>query len=69
VVAVKLMGNYEVAVRLGVTKQRVHQLRSTRNFPKPIEVLACGPVWRAMDIESFARTWTRRPGPPSKQHQ
>jgi hypothetical protein len=60
----RLMGQQEAAVALGMTRQWVGQLeKGNPNFPRPVARLACGPVWLAEDIEQFARM-SRRPGPP-----
>jgi predicted DNA-binding transcriptional regulator AlpA len=47
------MGVTEVAQRLGVSRQRVHQLRSTPDFPDPVAMLAAGPIWESIDIEDW----------------
>jgi len=48
-----LMGQYEIADRLGVTRQRVQQLIARPDWPEPYEVLAMGKVWRTEDIERW----------------
>ncbi|MCX5070884.1 hypothetical protein OOJ91_34110 [Micromonospora lupini] len=60
------LGAAEVAARLGVSTARVRQLEERPDFPKPVLPLAGGRIWRAEDIDAFNRTWTRRPGRPSK---
>lgn len=56
------MGAAEIAALLGVSRQRVHQLRSTyRDFPEPISVLATGPVWDAADVRAWQRKHPDRP--------
>lgn len=50
-----LMGVAEIAELLGVTRQRVHQLRQIEGFPAPARALAIGPVWESADIERWAR--------------
>jgi len=57
-----ILGAAEVADRLGVSKQRLSQLRQAGNFPEPIRTLASGPIWLAGAIDSFVETWDRRPG-------
>lgn len=59
----ELVGSSEVGDMLGVTPQRVNQLRHTRRFPRPLVQLRCGPIWRAEDIRAFAKVWTRTGGP------
>ncbi len=61
----KLMSAAEIAVELGISRQRVHQLRSNADFPGPLADLRSGPVWDARDIRRFARQWARQPGRPA----
>lgn len=49
-----LMGVTEIAELLGVTRQRVHQLRQLADFPKPTVTLAAGAIWLREDIERWA---------------
>lgn len=49
----------------GISRQRVHQLRSNPHFPAPLFELRTGPVWDARAIEKFAREWDRKPGRPA----
>lgn len=60
----ELMSSADVAHHLKVSRQRVHQLRSTTAFPEPLANLRGGPVWDAAAIRAFASTWTRKPGRP-----
>jgi hypothetical protein len=60
----ELVGASEVATMLGVTRQRVHQLREHPSFPTPLVEVAMGPLWDARAVEAFARAWSRRPGRP-----
>jgi len=50
-----LMGIAEIAELLGVSRTRIHQLRSEGALPQPCETLAMGPVWLREDIERWAR--------------
>lgn len=50
-----LMGAAEVAAFLGVSRQRVLQLREKADFPDPVSQLASGPIWESADIETWAR--------------
>lgn len=50
-----LMGAVEVARRLGVSRQRVHQLASRPDFPVPAAELASGKVWESEAIEAWRR--------------
>jgi hypothetical protein len=58
-------GVTEVAKRLGVSKQRVSQLRGMEGFPEPVAELAAGPVWRVSHLQRFIQEWPRRPGRPA----
>jgi hypothetical protein len=60
----ELVGASEVGQRLGVSRQRVHQLREHATFPAPLVEVAMGPLWDARAIDAFARAWSRRPGRP-----
>lgn len=53
------------SVRLGIARQRVHQLRSTAAFPAPLAELRGGAVWDAATVRKFARGWERKPGRPA----
>jgi len=50
-----LMGQMEIAERLGVTRQRVQQLIAKPNWPEPFDVLAMGKVWWIKDIDDWIR--------------
>jgi hypothetical protein len=59
-------GLSEVAKILGVSKQRVSELRRRRDFPHPVAELAAGPVWDRTSLNHFIAGWARKPGrPPS----
>jgi hypothetical protein len=49
---------------LGVTRQRLHELRTAGRFPLPLVDLAATPVWLRSTVESFLEHWDRRPGRP-----
>lgn len=57
-----LLGLTEVGRLLGVTKQRVTQLRSRQDFPAPVAALASGPVWTEPSLRHFVDGWDRTPG-------
>lgn len=63
----KLVGVKEIAELLGISKQRVSTLSKREDFPKPLESLASGPIWRAGDLTTFAEGWRRKPGRPRKE--
>lgn len=50
-----LMGQAEIADRLGVSRQRVQQLSAKPNWPEPFDVLAMGKVWWIKDIDEWIR--------------
>lgn len=61
----ELMSAAEIADELGVSRQRVHQLRAAAAFPAPLADLRGGAVWDARAIRKFASGWERKPGRPS----
>lgn len=61
-----LVGVSEIAKILGVSRQRAGAIARGSGFPRPVEELAAGPVWRRSDLGHFLRDWARRPGRPRK---
>lgn len=61
-----LMGQAEIADRLGVSRQRVQQLIARGDWPKPFETLAMGKVWRTEDIEAWIAKNRRDDSGPEK---
>jgi hypothetical protein len=61
----ELMSAAEIADELGVSRQRVHKLRSMAAFPLPLAELRGGAVWDAVAVRKFAENWKRKPGRPS----
>lgn len=60
------LGSFELAERLGVTKQRLYVLMKTYDdFPAPTDTLRAGPVWHAIDVDRWLK---RHPERPSGQH-
>jgi predicted DNA-binding transcriptional regulator AlpA len=55
----QLMGAREIELMLGVSRQRVQQLVKHRDFPRPMDRLAMGAVWRRRDVEKWARATGR----------
>jgi predicted DNA-binding transcriptional regulator AlpA len=49
----------DVAVFLGVSKQRAHQLAAEKRFPSPAGQDAWGRYWRPSDIRAWAREWVK----------
>lgn len=55
--ALRIVGAHEIRVRLaGVSRQRVYQITSRPDFPKPVADLAQGKVWLADDVEAWIAT-------------
>lgn len=48
-------GAHEVALLLGVSRQRVFQLAARDDFPRPVAVLKATRVWRTEDILTWQR--------------
>ena len=59
-------GVTEVAALLGVSRQRVAELRGREDFPTPVAELAAGPVWTESSLRRFIEAWPRRPGRPRR---
>lgn len=59
----ELLGATEAAALLGVSRQRLHQLRSDGRFPSPLMELAGGPIWMRAAVDAFLESWDRRSGP------
>lgn len=57
----ELMSAAEIAEELGISRQRVHQLRRTAMFPAPLADLRGGAVWDAAAIRSSAATGSVSP--------
>ncbi len=58
----ELAGLTEVAELLGVSRERVRQLRSEPAFPEPVAELQATPLWRRGDITAWDANRRRRPG-------
>lgn len=61
-----LLGVSEVAAKLGVSRQRLSELRRRPDFPAPVSELAAGPVWSGASLGRFVDRWDRKPGRPRK---
>ncbi len=48
------MGTAEVAVLLGVSRQRVLVISRQPGFPAPVAVLKMGNVWRGTNVREWA---------------
>jgi len=62
----RYVGVTEIAQMLGVSRQRVMELRQRDDFPEPVAELAAGPVWRVFNLQRFIEEWPRKPGRPKK---
>lgn len=61
----ELVGYAEIAEILGVSRQRAREMATTiKPFPAPAVVVATGPLFVRLSVESFAKTWERKPGRP-----
>lgn len=58
----RLMGLAEVGNYLNVSRQRADQLARTPGFPAPVATLSAGRIWKAEDIERWARKQGRADG-------
>lgn len=56
----RLVGSAEIAVVLGVSRQRVSQLAQGAEFPTPVAQLTMGAVWRLDDIAEYAHRTGRQ---------
>ncbi len=60
------VGVAELATLLGVSRQRASNLARSPGFPKPLAILAAGPIWHRALVSPFVKgNWHRRPGRPS----
>lgn len=50
-----LVGSAEIGRMLGVSRQRVQQLISQPDFPRPEVTLEMGKVWTRADVVAWAR--------------
>lgn len=57
-----LLDSAEVCSRLGVSRQRLSQLRQQSWFPTPTTFAGKRPLWRERSIDDFATTWVRKSG-------
>ncbi|GAA3948346.1 helix-turn-helix transcriptional regulator [Actinoplanes auranticolor] len=59
---IRLVGAHEIRVRLGgVSRQRVYQITSRADFPRPVAHLSQGKVWRTDEVDHWIRE--HRPEP------
>lgn len=58
------VGTHEIGEMLGVSRQRVFQITSRRDFPKPYDELRMGKLWRRMAVETWMREHGRNEDDP-----
>lgn len=61
----ELVSAAEIADELGVSRQRVHQLRKLPGFPAPLVELGGGAVYDAAAVRKFTASWARQVGNPA----
>ena len=54
----------DVGRELGVSRQRVYQLKEAGGFPQPVATTRRGAVWDATAVRAWARAANRSPGRP-----
>jgi hypothetical protein len=59
----EVYGSREVAELLGISRQRLAQLRAEGKLPEPDAQLAATPVWKKSTVDGFVWGWRRVPGP------
>jgi len=61
----ELLSTAEVCGELGITRQRLHQLRQSDRFPEPEpdRELTATPLWMRSTLKGFTVDWRRVPGP------
>lgn len=57
-----LAGLAEIADLLGVSRERVRQLRAEAGFPEPVAELQATPLWRRSEVAAWDAGRPRRPG-------
>ena len=61
----RFLGPPQVTEALGVSRQRLHELRGSGRFPAPAYELAATPLWIRSTVDSFLAGWDRKPGRPA----
>lgn len=59
----EMLGTADVCGALGITRQRLHQLRQSGRFPEPDHELTETPLWMRSTLRDFTVGWRRTPGP------
>lgn len=68
----ELWGMTEICANLEISRARVHQFRNEGvpdmpPFPKPVAVLACGPIWLAHEVKQWDHDRPKVGGPRPKE--
>lgn len=61
-----IVGLKEAAGIAGINVSTISTFRVRGRLPDADAELACGPIWRRETIETWARTRSRKPGPPKR---
>ncbi len=66
----RLVGAWEIATRLGLSRQRIQQLSDRDDFPAPFGELKMGRVWWEHEVEEWIHEWRTGEMPrPSTVHE
>lgn len=57
----------DIARKLGVTRQRAHQVAQKPDFPQIFAATSAGRLWHEADVDRFITDWGRQPGRPKKE--
>jgi predicted DNA-binding transcriptional regulator AlpA len=60
-----LVSTAEACEILGVTRQRIHELRVAGRFPEPMVTLSGNPIWLRAAIMAFGERRNKKPGRPA----
>jgi len=60
----RFVGTHEIGEMLGVSRQRVFQITSRRDFPKPYDELKMGKLWRRVAVAAWMREHGRNEDDP-----
>lgn len=64
-----LIGQAEMATKLGVSRQRMAQLVERHDFPPEVVRTLAGPLFIEAQFEAWAQSWERRNGRPPKTRE
>jgi hypothetical protein len=66
-VLTELLGTSDATRLLGISRQRLHELRQSGRFPAPAADFGSTPVWLRSALDGFAARRSRQPGPRPRQ--